>query len=62
MRLLSDSLESGTGSSNSLRSAIESFSVYDSAKDDRNMRLRGQFRMACGRGECSEPGIRTICG
>jgi hypothetical protein len=24
------------------------------------MRLRGQFRMAFGRGECSEPGIRSI--
>jgi hypothetical protein len=32
------------GSSNSRPSAIESFSVYDSAKDDRNMRLRRQFQ------------------
>ena len=47
-------LVSGTESSNSLRSAIESFSVYNSAKDDRNMRLRGQFRTARGSGERSK--------
>ncbi len=42
---------SGTESSNLSRSAIESFSVCDSATDDRNPRLRGRFRTAGGSGE-----------
>src|SRR5262249_43069614 len=51
MMLSSGSLETGTGSSNSLRSANESFSVCNSARDDRNTRLRGRFRTARGSGE-----------
>lgn len=35
-------------------SAIESFSAYDSARDDPNTRPRGRFRIACGSGERSE--------
>jgi hypothetical protein len=57
-----DCSQIGTRSSNSPRSAIESFSVYDSARDDRNTRLRGRFRIACGSGECSEARIQLICG
>jgi hypothetical protein len=61
-KLVSKLSKRGTEGSNPPHSAIESFSVYDSAKDDRNMRLRGQLRMACGTGERSEPRIPTICG
>jgi hypothetical protein len=50
------------GSLQTPSSAIESFSVCDSARDGRNTRLRGGFRTACGRGERSEPRIRLICG
>ena len=42
-------------------SAIESFSICNSARDDRNTRLRGRFRIACGSGERSEPRIQPIC-
>jgi hypothetical protein len=52
----------GLDGSNPPLSANESFSVYNSAKDDRNMRLRGQFRTARGSGERSEPRIRPVCG
>ena len=52
----------GTGGSNPPRSAIESFSVCNSATDDRNTRLRGRFRIAGGSGERSEPRIQSICG
>jgi hypothetical protein len=55
-------LSTGTGSSNSILSAIESFSVCNSARDNRNTRLRGRFRTAGGSGERSEPGIPPICG
>jgi hypothetical protein len=55
----SESLETGTGSSNSLRSAIESFSVYDSARHDRNTHPHGRFRIACGSGERSEQTLST---
>jgi hypothetical protein len=44
MMLSSGSLETGIGSSNLLRSASESFSICNSARDDRNTRLRGRFR------------------
>jgi hypothetical protein len=40
--LSSDSLETDTDSSNSLSSAIESFSIFNSTRDDRNTRLRGR--------------------
>jgi hypothetical protein len=42
--LSSDSFDTGTGSSNSFPSANESFSVHNSARDNRNTRLRGRFR------------------
>ena len=54
----SSQLASGTESSNPLRSAIESFSIWNSARDDRNTRLRGRLRIACGSGERSAPRIR----
>jgi hypothetical protein len=47
-------LVSGTEGSNPFLSAIESFSVCNSAKDDRNTRLHGQFRTARGSGERSK--------
>jgi hypothetical protein len=52
----------GLEGSNPPFSAIESFSVYDSARNDRNTRLRGRFRIACGTGERSKPRFRPICG
>ena len=53
----------GSGGSNPpLSSANESFSVCDSAKDDRNMRLRGQFHTARGSGERPERWFFLICG
>jgi hypothetical protein len=50
MTLSPGSVQTGTGSSNSVRSANESFSGYDSARDDRNKRLCGRFRIARGTG------------
>ena len=52
----------GSGGSNPPLSANESFSVCDSAKDDRNMRLRGQFHTARGSGERPERWFFLICG
>jgi hypothetical protein len=54
--------ENGASGSDPAWTAIEFFSVYNSARDDRNTRLRGRFRAARGIGERSEPGIRPICG
>ena len=62
LMLSSDCSQIGTGSSNSPRSAKESFSICNSARDDPNTRLRGRFRIACGSGERSEPRIQPICG
>jgi len=42
------------GSLQTASSAIESFSGYDSTKNDWNMRLGGQFRITCGNGEISD--------
>ena len=61
-RILAHRSPRGTGGSNPPRSAIESFSICNSARDDRNTRLRGRFRIACGSGERSEPRIRPFCG
>ena len=45
----------GSGGSNPPLSANESFSVCDSATDDRNTRLCGLFRTARGSGERDQP-------
>jgi len=50
----------GTEGLNPSLSAIESFSICNSARDDPNTRLRGRFRIACGSGERSEPRIQPI--
>jgi hypothetical protein len=49
------------GSQQTVSSAIESFSVCNSTRDDRNQRVRGRFRAACGSGERSKPRTRPIC-
>jgi hypothetical protein len=54
--------QTATPVSNSFRSAIESFSVCNSARDDRNTGVGGRFRIASGSGERAEPRIQPICG
>ena len=53
---------SGTEGSNLSRSAMESFSVRNSATDDRNTRHCGRFRRARGSGERPQPRIPQFCG
>jgi hypothetical protein len=55
-----DRSQIGTAVRIHLRSAIESFSVYDSARDGRNTRLRGRFRIYLFR--LGEPSSRAQYG